>query len=163
MKVGNITNARRLKAYKPPTTLEYVLPNEYNGHYSLGKSFSSEKWYHIVDTYMAIISKHGKCSARTLAKSAKISRPSAQKAVTYYLLTSTIPPTRKKGHGRTGVGSLIGLFPSHHDLIYRLYKANPARPLMGYVEEVEKECGILLHKDVIERWFLSVGPHRGST
>ena len=83
MKLGNTTVSRTV-AYQPITTREVVVPNTYGSPYSLGKAFSPDRWMRAIDTYTTIIKKTGKCSARTLAKGAKISRGSASKAIEYH-------------------------------------------------------------------------------
>ena len=160
MKVAN-TSASRTAAYQPITTREVVVPNMYGCHYSCGKAFSPDRWMGVIDTYTTIIKETGKCSARTLAKGAKISRGSASKAIEYHRL-GTVPTECQRGHGQKGVGSIIGLSPFHHRYIYDLYKQNPARPVSGYIEEIKKEYGIILGKDIIQRWFRETGPYKGS-
>ena len=161
MKLGN-TAASRPAAYQPITMREVVVPNTYDSPYSLGKFFSPDHWMRVIDTYTTIIKKTGKCSARTLAKGGKISRGSASKAIEYHRL-GTVPTECQRGHGRKGVGTIIGLLPFHHSYLYALYKQNPSRTISGYIEEINKEYGLILkkryHTKVVYRSLTVQGVH----
>ena len=152
-------------AYLADNTIErqdIVIPNKYGANYTYGKPFPPERWVKIIQLYKATIHNDGRCSARSLAKKAKISRQSAKKAIDAYVTNGSIPKPKMCGHGRHGPGSIIGFSLCHHDYIYQLYLDNPSRPLQGYVEEFKKNYGSLLSKDLFQRWFKNAGPYKGS-
>ena len=103
--------------------------NSNGGYFESGTAFSQSKWKSIIDTYYHLLEKDGKCSIRTLAKEACISTSSAQKIIKLQQIGMNSVPVSKKGHGRSGTGSLSGLTVEHHLYIYGLYKNNPSMPL----------------------------------
>mmetsp|Transcript_12821 Transcript_12821/g.15686 ORF Transcript_12821/g.15686 Transcript_12821/m.15686 type:complete len:85 (+) Transcript_12821:195-449(+) len=54
-----------------------------------------------------------------------------------------IPPPKKRGHGRKGVGTIVGFKFRHYVYVYELYKRNPSRTLTGYVEKLEGKYDIV--------------------
>jgi len=136
--------------------------NEYGGLYELGRARTKAQWVCIIISYEKIICEDGSCSVRRLAKFSKISRQSASKAIDYYEIGVIVPPTLPQGHGRSGVGSMIGLKMRHHAYIYDLYVKNPSCPLHGYVEEIYRRFNILVTNDIIQRWFYTIGPFKGT-
>ena len=102
-----------------------VSTNSNGGYYECGTAFSQSKWKSILDTYYHLLEKHGKCSIRTLAKEALISTSSAQKIIKLHQAGMQSMPVSKKGHGRTGMGSLHGLTLEHHLYIYTCTKRIP--------------------------------------
>ena len=113
-------------------TTRKVLINTSGGIYSAGHGFSEERWVEILSIYWRLIFENeGKEITPTmLAAAAKISWGSADKAILYGQI-GLIPPGGKKGHGRQGVGSLLGFQMHHHLYIYELYLRNPSRPLIS--------------------------------
>ena len=105
--------------------------NSNGGYFECGTAFSQSKWKSIIDTYNRLLEKDGKCSIRTLAKEALISTSSAQKIIKLQHIGMNHVPVSKKGHGRSGTGSILGLTTEHHLYIYELYKMNPSMPLYG--------------------------------
>ena len=136
--------------------------NARGGIFDNGRSFTKAKWYEVVLVYEKILSVKGKCTGRMLAAGAKISLASANKAMIYYDIGMIIPPISKRGHCRLGVGSLSGLRMKHHMFIYRLYLANPALPQHGYIEEIFDKFGLIVGKTIIQRWFMTIGPFKGT-
>ena len=136
--------------------------NSNGGYFECGTAFLQSKWKSILDTYYRLLEKDGKCSIRTLAKEALISTSSAQKIIKLQQIGMNSVPVSKKGHGRSGTGSLLGLTIEHHLYIYELYKMNPSMPLYGYSEELWKEFGIQVSDAFIKKWFDTVGPKKGS-
>ena len=134
--------------------------NSNGGYFECGTTFLQSKWKSILDTYYHLLEKHGKCSIRTLAKEALISTSSAQKIIKLHQAGMQSMPVSKKGHGRSGTGSLYGLRLEHHLYIYDLYKKNPSMPLYRYCEELFKEFGIQVSDAFIKRWFDTVGPKK---
>ena len=106
---------------------------------------------------------HRKCSVSQLATLEQISKESAQKASNHYQNGySIVPVGRQRGHGQSGVGSLVGLSAWHHAFIYELYTSNPARPLCGYVEGLYRKYQMIVSKQLVLRWFKFIGPNTGS-
>ena len=105
---------------------------------------------------------HGKCSICRLAVCTMILNHSACKAIDYHDSGIVLPPSKLCGHGRRGFVSLLGWRMEHHAFIYYLYRDNPSFPMDGYVEEIYKRYGLFVAKSTIERWFLTIGPFRGT-
>ena len=138
-----------------------VLRNVNSGLYEPGVPFSPTKWYTVHEFYEREMQNHGLCSERRLASVAGISRKSAKKAIHSFYCGSIIPFAASRGHGYKGVGTLIGLLPSHHSYMYDLYLDNLARPLDGYVEELEVRFGLVVNCEMIRQWFETVGNFPG--
>ena len=64
-------------------------------------------------------------SYRCLTTVASISVSSNKKAVIYFESGVIIPPKMDRGHGRSGVGQLIGLEMCHYEYIFRIYLKIP--------------------------------------
>jgi hypothetical protein len=56
----------------------------------------------------------------------------------------------QQGHGRVGVGSLKNFTKEDHDLIYNLYRENPARPLESYTVEFFLRTGMYLSYSFVQ-------------
>ena len=140
----------------------HIRVNAAGGIYETGRAFSKMKWYEIVLKYERILKKKGRCTVRMLAAGAKISLKSANKAMIYHDIGMVIPPLLQQGHCRRGVGSMCGMHMMHHMYIYKLYLDNPALPVHGYMEEMYKKFGLILREDIIHRWFMTIGPFKGT-
>ena len=55
-----------------------------------------------------------------------------------------------------------GLNMAHHSFIYQLYLFNPSFPLVGYVEEIQKTFGLEVSTSLIQQWFNTIGPFKGT-
>ena len=139
-----------------------VLPNQYGGFYEVGRAFTDSRWSSIVKTYTTICQNTGSCSVRTLAKEAKCSKDSAHKAIVLCKRGMSKMPRKKRGHNKVGIGTLVGLKIQHHAFLYSLYKSNPAMPLYGYCEEMERHFNMEVSEMFIQRWFYTVGPYKGT-
>ena len=144
----------------PLSQLVTCSKNKEGGSYRKGKCFNDEKWLTIIDTYQNIMTQHGSCGLRQLARSCSISTTSAKKAIAFF--NSESIERKKRGHGRTGIGSLIGLTPCHHDFLYNLYTSRPSLPIEGYICEFDKKFQIVLSRSFITRWFHEIGPYKGT-
>ena len=111
--------------------------------------------------YDEIVEKDGKCSCRQLASECCISTKSANKAINA-AKSGTVPSASKRGHGKTGVGSLKKLKVQHHGYLYSLYLRNPSRPRISYVQKLRKKYGIRISKTFVTNWFQSFGNYKGS-
>ena len=131
-----------------------VQVNQHEGFYERGKSFANSKWVSIVTLYLDELRNTGDCTVRALAKKASVSISTADKAIRLANQGLLVPPVVPKGHGRKGAGSLIGLNKEHFQYLYALYQNNPALPLYGYCEELERKFGITVSEQVILRWYL---------
>ena len=125
--------------------------NARGGIFDNGRSFTKSKWYEIVLEYENILSVKGKCTVRMLAAGAKISLASANKAMIYYDIGMIIPPISKRGHCKSGIGSLSGMRMKHHMYMYRLYLDNPALLVHGYIEELFNKFGLIVSSNIIQR------------
>ena len=139
-----------------------VLRNQYGGLYQEGKAFTATEWTRIMDIYCSTRQIHGKCTVRTLAKKAKVSKHSAQKCIKLFERGMSTMPVKKRGHNKSGIGSLSGFKIHHHAFLYSLYKQNPALPLYGYCEELLRHHHINVSEMFVKRWFDTVGPYKGS-
>ena len=139
----------------------HVFVNAAGACYDRGRPFTESKWANIFYVYGREVDVHGRCSTRRLARLAGISQRSACKAIDYYESGILLPPSIPRGHGRSGVGSLLGWEMEHHAYIYDLYRDNPALPVDGYVEQFYQRYNIVLSKSTIQRWFLTIGPFKG--
>ena len=139
-----------------------ILHNSEGGMYQHGIPFSSTEWARVSRRYEHEIQSHGSCSVRRLVHLTGISVGSARKSIKAYHDGYDVPIVSPRGHRSAGVGSLIGLSEEHHAFLYDLYKANPARPLIGYEQEMYSKYGFVVGYDLIYRWFNCVGPFRGS-
>ena len=139
-----------------------VLQNQYGGLYQEGKAFNASQWCTILDKYLTTRQIYGKCSVRTLAKKAKVSKDSAHKCIKMFEKGMSTMPEKKRGHNKRGIGMLSGFKIQHHAFLYSLYKKNPALPLYGYCEELYRYHNINVSEMFIKRWFDTVGPYKGS-
>ena len=139
-----------------------VLPNQYGGFYELGTSFTDSRWSSIMKTYSTICQNSGNCSVRTLAKEAKCSKASAHKVIVLCRRGMSTMPKKKRGHNKSGIGTLIDLKIHHHIFLYSLYKKNPSMPLYGYCAELLREFNINVSEMFMKRWFHTVGPYKGT-
>ena len=139
-----------------------VLRNQYGGLYQEGKAFTASEWHAILDKYLTTCQIYGKCSVRTLAKKAKVSKHSAHKCIKMFEEGMNSMPVKKRGHNKKGIGMLSGFKLQHHAFLYSLYKKNPGLPLYGYCEELERYHHISVSEMFIKRWFDAVGPYKGS-
>ena len=116
----------------------------------------------IAEIYEKVMRENdGKCTTRKLAVEARIDKTSAHKAILFYAV-GMIPSSRRRGHGRRGVGSLKGLTMRHHEAMYYCYTKRPSRPIDGYVLKLQKHFGITVSNSLVSRWFHSIGPFKGS-
>ena len=139
-----------------------LLVNCNGGVYEDGRAFTKTKWIEIIMVYEKIMRTKGRCTVRMLARGARISKYSASKAMIYYDIGVIVPPLMPQGHLRRGVGSLTGMDMRHHVFIYQLYLYNPAMPIHGYIEELYRKFGLMVTSGVIQRWFMSIGPFKGT-
>ena len=138
-----------------------VKKNKYGGMYTNGQSFSKQKWIEIISVYYKYINEHNKApSIRQFAKIASISIGSAKKTIGFIQDGSV--SVSKKGHGKTGVGSIMNLLPEEETKLLMLRKENPSRPNASYVVELFKFSDRVVSESFISQWFLKAGPHRGS-
>ena len=136
--------------------------NEYGGYYEVGRACSKAQWVAIIVKYDKCVLQYGSCSIRRLAAACQISRQSAHKAIDCYKIGVIVPPMLPQGHGRVGVGSMYGMDMMHHAFIYELYVENPLLRLHGYTEEMYCKYGLLLHISLLQRWFMTIGPFKGT-
>ena len=144
------------------STTGTVLHNQYGGLYQEGVAFTATEWCSIINIYYSTCQIFGKCSVRTLAKKAKVSKAAAHKCIKMCERGMTTMPVKKRGHNKKGIGSLSNLKIHHHVFLYSLYKSNPAMPLYGYCEELYRNHRIKVSEMFIKRWFDTVGPHKGT-
>lgn len=71
-----------------------------------------------------------------------------------------VPPMMPQGHGRVGMSSGYGMKMIHHAFISELCAKHLIIPLHGYI--VHFKYGILLHISLTERWFMPIGPFKGT-
>ena len=136
--------------------------NKCGGFYETGRSFTRARWISITEMYERQLQAHGSCSIRELAMIAGISRHSASKAIDFYGCGIVAPREEKQGHGLSGVGVMSGMDMRHHSFIYEQYLRNPSLPLDGYLEELERAFGLIISKNTIQRWFMTIGPFKGT-
>ena len=74
----------------------------------------------------------------------------------------SVPCRERQGHVRRGVGSLSGWEPCHDKCIYELYLQNPSRPLTGYAQNLQETFGLIVSKQLINRWFIMIGLYKGN-
>ena len=103
------------------------------------------------------MTEKGVCSLRRLATLSCISPNTARKAVIYYESGTITPPKKNRGHGRTGVGQIIGLQMCHHECIFKTYLKNPAMPLIGYIDILQQKYDINVSEGLIRCWFKTIG------
>ena len=120
--------------------------NNNGGFYTHREAFLKAKWMEIIEIYVDTItdSEDGSpCSTSELSSLAPVSWNSAEKAILYYE-AGVILDTGKRGHHRSGIGSLMKsrFDVQHHAYIYKLYRMNPARPISSYVSKLKKEYDI---------------------
>ena len=139
-----------------------TLQNAYGGFYEIGKRFTCAVWTSIANDYEKELQAHGSCTVRQLAARSRVSVNSARKAMDYYEIGVIVPPCGIQGHGLSGVGSISGMRGEHHAFIYQLYSDNPSLPLEGYAEELERKFGLVVHQTTIQRWFMTIGPFKGT-
>lgn len=147
-----------MSAIKKRRNIQY---NDNGGEYAVGVAFTEEKWVEIQSTYLQIMDSEGSCSERRLATECKISRCSANKAITSYN-DGIVPVESKRGHGRHGIGSMYDLKMKHHQYIFQLYLEKPSRPRLGYIKKFKKKFNIVLNETFITRWFHTIGPFKGT-
>jgi hypothetical protein len=147
-----------MSATKKRRNIQY---NDNGGVYAAGVAFTEEKWVEIQSTYLQIMDSEGSCSERRLATECRISRCSANKAITSYN-GGIVPVESERGHGRHGIGSMYGLKMKHHQYIYQLYQKKPSRPRLGYIRKFQKKFNIVLNETFITRWFHTIGPFKGT-
>ena len=80
----------------------------------------------------------------------------------FYECGIVAPLLEKQGHGLSGIGVLSGMDMRHHSFIYERYLRNPSLPLVGYLEELERAFGLIVAKSTIQRWFMTIGPFKGT-
>ena len=124
--------------------------------------FLPSKWVEIHIIYERELLKNGSCSTRRLSVLSSVSLSSAFKFITSYNSGLDIPPIKKRGHGKSGVGSLLGFKMKHHAFIFELYLKNPTLPLIGYVDELESKFSLFTSVSTITRWFATMGPFKGN-
>ena len=139
-----------------------VCMNSNGGYYEHGTAFTQSKWLSILEVYYRVLETSGNCNVRTLAKEAAISNDSAHRIIKLQREGMHSMPVSKRGHGRTGIGSMKQLSIDHHCFIYELYKNNPSMPLSGYCEEFFLRFGVKLSDAFIKRWFDTIRPYKGS-
>ena len=111
-----------------------VQRNNNGGFYTQHReAFSKAKWMEIIEVYVDTITDSeddSPCSTSKLSRLAGVSWKSAEKAILYYE-AGVILDTGKRGHHRSGIGSLMkSRFDAQHcAYIYKLYRRNPARPI----------------------------------
>ena len=106
-----------------------VRRNERGGFYMEGKSFTEAQWVVIVEAYTNELQSVGKCTVRRLQDTYKICKESARKAIEFY--NEEVIRLAKRGHGRSGVGSIKELTTQQHHYIYNLFSRKPSRPMEG--------------------------------
>ena len=57
---------------------------------------------------------------------------------------------------------MSGMTMEHHQYVYQLYLDNPCRLLDGYVQELLNEFGLIVSNDIMQRWFMEIGPFKGT-
>lgn len=134
--------------------------NQEGGLYQQGIPFDKAKWMSIIIKYRAIVESEGSCSERRLMKEAQISKGTASKAI--HLAHQGLQEPAPRGHGRRGVGVLIGTEPFHDAFIYRLYRENPMRPIDDYVVKLNEEFNLRVSRSFISRWFKEIGSFKGT-
>ena len=139
-----------------------VYENCKGGFYEHTRCFTEAKWASIARLYEVELDASGKCTIRGLADLASISYSSTRKVIDYYDGGSIKPPKSIRGHGLQGVGSLLHWEMKQHIFLYNLYRNNASFPVDGYVEEFCRRFGVIVSKYAIERWFLTIGPFKGS-
>ena len=110
--------------------------NKYGGLYELAMPLQSSQLATIAKIHDDELKIHGDCSVRRFAHEACVSTFTTLKAMNSYQIGVKIPPVQSRGHGRKGVGSIVGLKICHHAYIYKLYLGNPSLPLVGYIEKI---------------------------
>ena len=71
-------------------------------------------------------------------------------------------PGKKRGHNKVGIGTMKCLKLHHHAFLYSVYKSNPAMPLYGYCEEMQRHFNINVSECFMKKWFDTVGPYKGT-
>ena len=112
--------------------------------------------------YQSEIEAHGSCTDRQLAVRGCVSRWAARKAIDSYEAGIVCPTPSVRGHGLRGVGAMSGLQMKHHEYLYKLYTANPSRPLDVYVSKLYKAFGLAITCSTMQRWFMTIGPFKGT-
>ena len=137
-----------------------VSANTHGTYYQQGKSFSEDRWSYIIDIYDTITHDTGSCSIRQLARSASVSRNTAEKAIKFTHKGNIVYPNQ--GHLQRGVGVRKGLKSEHHAYLYRLYVRKPSRPRDAYVSKLRKRYGVQISVSTMSRWFKTMGPFKGN-
>ena len=143
-----------------------VQRNSNGGFCTHGEAFSKAKWMEIIEIYVDTITDSeddSPCSTSKLSRLARVSWKSAEKAILYYE-AGVILDTGKRGHHRSGIGSLMKsrFDVQHHAYIYKLYRRNPARPISSYVSKLKKKYDIKVSDSFISRWFKTIGTFKGT-
>lgn len=134
--------------------------NQEGGLFLQGKPFDKAKWMSIIIKYREIVKSKGRCSERRLAEEAKISKGAASKAIS--LAYEGLEEPAPRGHGRRGIGVLIGTEPIHDAFLYCLYRENPMRPIDDYVVKLNQEFNLQVSRSFISRWFKEIGSFKGT-
>ena len=87
---------------------------------------------------------------------------SARKVIRFYESGIGIPCRKCRGHGYSGVGSILGWEMHHHAFLYDLYCDNPSLPIDGYVDKFLFRYGMTISNSTVERWFQAKGSFKGT-
>ena len=137
-----------------------VSVNQEGGLFLQGKPFDKAKWMSIIMKYREIVKSEGSCSIRKLAEEEKCSFGAARKAIC--LAYGGLEEPAPRGHGRRGVGVLIGTEPIHDAFLYSLYRENPMRPIDDYRFKLNQQFNFKVSRSFISRWFLNIGSFKGT-
>jgi len=114
--------------------------NANGGVFIPGKNYSKEKWLEIAGVFHKHVEDFNDMpSIRCLAKKTGISRESAKKAIAF--IGNGEIDFKKRGHGRSGVGSLMSLSPEEERFLLILRTEEPGRSNQSYVIELQAFSG----------------------
>ena len=113
------------------------------GLYEIGRSYTKAKWVEIARRYEDEVAMTDTCTVRRLAAIDRTLTKSAAKTITHHR-SGLIVRALRQGHQRKGAGTMCGWVATHNVMVWNLYLENPARPLTGYVEELERMNGLVV-------------------
>jgi len=126
--------------------------NQNGGFFVKGKGYDEAKYMEIVFIYYQEVVKNGSCTARELARAAKVAPATAEKAIGFLRNGEIV--MKPTGRPEAGIGSGHGLTDEEHQYIYHLYLQNPSRPLDDYCLKFWLQTGKVVSPSFISRWVL---------
>ena len=141
-------------------TNQLIKFNKHRVPYVQGEAYSEAKYVSMVMEYWKEMGQNGKCTERRLASLCGPLQATAHKAIKYAHQGSI--NNVKVRTSKRGIGVVRELTFEQHRFIYDTYLRNPASTRETYVRTFYDMFGVALSLQFISRWFLGVGPFKGS-